>query len=132
VTIPASTKADAPQQADRRGKHVVEVIVRMLYAITLLPVVMWCLFVTWAIAKNRYEARMTGGSESLWPMMPTYLLALVIPLLWTAGVAGSAILARKGRGWLLWGIAFLIPLVVALVAVITPFVVYFANYKPIP
>jgi hypothetical protein len=128
VTIPASTKADAPQQADRRGKHVVEVIVRMLYAITLLPVVMWCLFVTWAIAKNRYEARMTGGSESLWPMMPTYLLALVIPLLWTAGVAGSAILARRGRRWLLWATVLLVPVLIALVAVITPSVIYVVNY----
>ena len=107
-------------------------IVRTLYTVTLLPVAMWCLFGIWLIAKNRYEARITGESGSLWSMMPYYLLALVIPVLWTAGVAGSAILARKGRGWLLWGTAFLIPLVVALVAVITPFVVYFANYKPIP
>jgi hypothetical protein len=111
---------------------VAKAVVRTLYAVTLLPVVMWCLFVMWAIAKNRFEARITGEAVSLWPMMPYYLLALVIPLLWIAGGAGSAILARRGRRWLFWAAAFLVPLVVALVTVIAPFVVYVANYKPIP
>lgn len=101
----------------------------VLYGVTLLPVVMWCLFWIWAIAKNMRDTSMGRGDSELWPMIVYSLPALAIPLLWTAGVAGSAILARRGRRWLLWATIFLVTLVGALVAVITPFVIYVANYN---
>ncbi|RXZ67265.1 hypothetical protein [Agromyces albus] len=132
MTLPDSAEAGAPLPMDRKAKSAARVIVKVLYSVTFLPVAMWCLFWVWAIAKNMRDTSMGRGDSELWPMIANSLPALVIPLLWTAGVAGSAILARRGRRWLLWAMIFLVLVVVALVAVIIPFVVYFASYRPMP
>jgi len=105
MTQPASHPEPASRPSDAR-----RTTVRILYGVTSVPIVLWCAFLLYAIAKANYD-RTSLEANTLWFV---FSFGLCVP--WLLGVLGSAVLSWLGRPWLQWGVAMLIALGLAVVA----------------